>query len=398
MEQNKHTPGLLTGYPTSTRRMENHPRRLMLRAVGTGPFIHFLGELLMLESMWSEETAESAAPSLPVGKIPPALLRRLLELPRRTRPEILLGPKPGEDAAVVKFCPRPVAIASDPITFPTPRPGWYAVHVNANDLAVTGAKPAYFTLTILLPPGSTEEQAVAIMQDALAAADELEVSLVGGHTEVTAAVNIPVVSVTMFGPLLGETPVFTGGGKAGDAIVQVNPMGLEGTSVLAGMYRERLEKEISAELVSRAASLATAPGISVIKPAMLALRLFDVHAMHDPTEGGLATGLREMAAASGLGLDIHAAKMLVRPETLQICNRLKFDPFGLLSSGCLLLALPEEEAAEAVSALQKSGYGAARIGHLTARPGEYRVINKGGDIRELPLFETDELARPAAEA
>ena len=349
----------------------------------------------MLESMWSEENTESATPSLPIGKIPPALLKRLLELPRRTRPEILLGPKPGEDAAVVKFCPRPVAVASDPITFPTTRPGWYAVHVNANDLAVTGAKPDYFTLTILMPPGSTEEQVVAIMQDALMAADELEIALIGGHTEVTAAVNTPVVSVTMFGPLLGEKPVLTSGGKAGDAIIQINPMALEGTSILAGMYRERLEKEISEELVSRAVSLAATPGISVIKPAMLALRLFNVHAMHDPTEGGLATGLREMAAAADLGLDIHAPKMLVRPETLQICNRLKFDPFGLLSSGCLLLVLPEEEAAEAVSALQKAGYSAARIGFLTARAGEYRVINKGGDIRELPGFATDELARPA---
>jgi hydrogenase maturation factor len=339
-----------------------------------------------------------AAASLPGGKIPPPLLERLLALPRRTRPEIILGPKPGEDAAVVAFGPKPVAVTADPITFPTPRPGWYAVHVNANDLAVTGAKPDYFTLTILLPPGSTEEDAETIMRDALAAAEEVDAALVGGHTEVTAAVNTPVISVTMFGTLLGDSPMLTGGGRAGDAIIQVNPMALEGTTVLAAMYRDRLEQEISPELVSRAASLATTPGLSVLKPAMLAQKRFTVHAMHDPTEGGLATGLREMAEASGLGLDIHAPRLLVRPETLQICNRLKFDPFGLLASGCLLLAVPEEEAAEAVKAFQQSGYGAARIGYLTARAGEYRVINKGGDMRELPAFEADELTRPAAPA
>ncbi len=351
----------------------------------------------MQEPMWMEEKSECAATSLPPGKVSPSVLTRLLELPRRTRQEVILGPRAGEDAAVVKLGPRPVAVTTDPITFPAPRPGWYAVHINANDLAVTGAKPDYFTLTILLPPGSAEEQAAAIMQDALAAAEELEVTLLGGHTEITPAVNTPVVSVTMFGPLFGDSPVLTGGGKAGDAIIQVNPMGMEGTTILAETYRERLEKEISPELVSRAASLTVTPGLSVVKPAMLALRLFDVHAMHDPTEGGLATGLREMAAAAGLGLDIHAPRLLVRPETLQICNWLKFDPFGLLASGCLLLAVPEEEAAEALKAFQQSGYAAARIGFFTARAGEYRVINKGGDMRELPVFETDELTRPAAE-
>ncbi len=345
----------------------------------------------------TEKTAESATPALPRGKVPPPLLERLLALPRRTRPEIILGPKAGEDAAVVTPGTKPVAVTADPITFPTPRPGWYAVHVNANDLAVTGAKPDYFTLTIMLPLGSTEADAESIMRDALAAADEVGAALIGGHTEVTAAVNTPVVSVTMFGTLVGAAPVLTGGGRAGDAIIQVNPMALEGTTVLATTYRQRLETEISPELVSRAASLATTPGLSVVKPAMLALERFTVHAMHDPTEGGLATGLREMAAASGLGLDIHAPRLLVRPETLQICNKLKYDPFGLLASGCLLLSVPEEEAAEAVKTFQKAGHGAARIGFFTARPGEYRVLNKGGDMRELPSFETDELTRPAAD-
>jgi len=329
---------------------------------------------------------------IPVGKLPPELLQRFLDMPRRTCPELVTPPGLGEDAAVLRLGRRLVAIATDPITFPTPRPGFFAVHVNANDIAVMGALPRYFTLTIMLPPGATEAQAAGIMSDALEAAEALDLILLGGHTEVTAAVRITVVSVTMFGELLRPEPLQTGAGRPGDAVIQVNCLGIEGTAILASEHREELAAELGAELVERAAGFVFEPGLSVVRPAVFAATRLDVHAMHDPTEGGVATGLREIALASRTGLLVRAPDLLTADETRRICRSLGCDPLGLISSGCLLLTLHERHAAPAVAMLNEAGFPAAHIGALTDSPGQFLLEDADGARRELPHFAVDELA------
>ena len=329
---------------------------------------------------------------MPVGKVPPEVLQRLLELPRAACEELVVPPELGEDAAVLRMGRRLVAVATDPVTFPTPRPGFFSVHVNANDLAVTGAAPRFFTLTIMLPPGATQRLVATITADALEAAEAVGAVLIGGHSEVTEAVRIPVVSVTMFGELLRAAPVRTGDGRPGDAIIQVNPLGIEGTAILACEHRDALVRELGAELADRAANFIFEPGLSVVAPAVLAATRFGVHAMHDPTEGGIATGLREIAAASGTGLAVRQRDLLTADETTRICAVLGYDPLGLISSGCLLITLRPKYAEAAADMLRGAGFPSACIGFLTDSPGECLMELAAGGRLELPSFAVDELA------
>ncbi|MEW5722106.1 MAG: AIR synthase family protein [Thermodesulfobacteriota bacterium] len=327
------------------------------------------------------------------GKVPAAMIERLLSLPRRVDPRVLVGPVAGEDAAVVDLDRGAVVVTTDPITFPTPRPGYYAVHVNANDVAVMGAQPLYFTLTLIMPPGTTFGLIEAVFKDAVEAGDSLGVVLIGGHSEVTEAVRTPVLVVSMFGRLTVPAPLCTGRGRPGDSIVQVGPLAVEGTSILAARHRERLTAELGAELVERAAGFLYDPGLSVVAPARLAAEKLEVGAMHDPTEGGLATGLREIAQASGTGLEIRRDRLILAEETIKICRLLGYDPLGLISSGCLLFTVPGGQAKDAVLTMTRAGYPAAEIGRLTDRPGEYMLDLGSGRRTGLPGFDIDELAR-----
>jgi hydrogenase maturation factor len=332
---------------------------------------------------------------IPTGKIQPALLAEILSLVRRPDPGVMVGPSHGEDAAVVRWSTGSVVVTSDPITFPTPEPGYYAVHINANDIAVMGGVPRYLTLTLLLPVGATVGQLRQIVRQAAVAADALGIRIVGGHTEVTPAVVSPVLGVTLVGELLLSRPLRTGDGRAGDAVIQVNPMAIEGTSILATEYRQRLAGQIDPLVLSRAEAFLRDPGISVVAAARLAAEALPVRAMHDPTEGGIATGLREIAVASGTGLRVFADRLIAADETRLICRALGHDPLGLISSGCLLFTVPGPDAARAVSLLADHGYRVAHIGLLTPEPGQYWLELSTGETRPLPEFAVDELAMTA---
>ena len=332
--------------------------------------------------------------TIPVGKAPAELLQRLLRLERVDCPNLIVPPAVGEDSAVLRLGSRLLAVASDPITFATPSPGYFAVHVNANDIAVTGALPRYFTLTLMLPEGTTERQVADIMADALAAAREVGATLLGGHTEVTEAVRLPIVSVSMFGELLRPDPVRTGDGRPGDAIIQIGALGIEGTAILASEYAARLRRELDPSVVEAAADLVFHPGLSVVAPAVFAASRLPVHAMHDPTEGGIATGLRELAAASDAGIVVREADLLLREETTLVCSCLDYDPLGLISSGCLLLTLAAVHVDKAVALLCDAGFPVAHIGFLTPDPSECTLELHSGARVGLPSFAVDELARP----
>ena len=326
------------------------------------------------------------------GKIPAATLGRLLSLPRRYCPELVVPPSVGEDAAVLDLPGGLVAVTSDPITFPTLRPGHVAVCVNANDVAVMGARPRYFTLTILLPPGISESALLDLVADAIRSAEAYGVTLIGGHTEVTSAVTRPVLAVTMFGELVRPEPLRTGGAQAGDALIQVGYMALEGTAILASEHGERLRQALGADDVAAAAALLESPGISVVAPALALAQGEGVHALHDPTEGGLATGLREMAVAAGLGAVVEASRLLLLPVTERVCGCLGYEPLGLISSGCLLAAAEPRLAEALVNALHRGGHGARVVGQFSADPALV-LIDADGRRRQLPEYGVDELAR-----
>ena len=334
---------------------------------------------------------------LPVGKLPAELLASLLDQVGHD-PQVLLGPKVGADAAVLDWGDRVLIATADPVTFATDLIGWYAVQVNANDVACLGGTPRWFLATLLLPEDSTEEQAQEVFQQLLSACQDLGVSLVGGHTEVTYGLDRPIVMGAMLGDAPRDRVVWPAGAQPGDVLLLTKGIALEGTALLAREASGVLgQRGVSPETLERARRLLFTPGISVVREALAACDAGGVHAMHDPTEGGLATGLLEMAQGAGVGLEVDGAAVPVLPECWEVCEALGLDPLGLLASGSLLLAASDRSAEAVQHALLGRGIQVSAIGWVTDASQGMR-LRIGGELRDLPRFPRDELARFLSEA
>ena len=329
-----------------------------------------------------------------IGKFPPSLLDRLLRKTGITDPRVVLGPEIGEDASVLDLGGDTLLLAKcDPITFATDRIGWYAVQVNANDIACTGGVPRWFLATLLIPERFTEDQAEELFTEVLDACHSIGVALVGGHSEVTYGIDRPIVSGTMLGEVPRNSLVRTGGAQEGDSIVVTKGIAIEGTALLALERAEDLRKAgVSDDTITLSVDLLHSAGISVITDAQIACATTQVHSMHDITEGGLITGLREVASASELGLAIEEGSVPVLPTTLEVCQALDLDPLGLLASGALIITLPSNDVPSLLNNLEKAGIDGWEIGMMMAPEEGLVYIGREGEV-ELPIFNRDELAR-----
>ncbi|MDH7487413.1 MAG: AIR synthase family protein [Anaerolineae bacterium] len=322
------------------------------------------------------------------------MLEELLGRYARPNERLIVGPQAGEDAAVIDFGDRYLVAKTDPITFATDEIGWYAVHVNANDVAVMGACPRWFLATLLLPEGqATKAMAETIVAQIDAACRSLGVALAGGHTEITYGLDRPLVIGTMLGEVAPERLVTTGGAQAGDAILLVKPVPIEGTAIIA---RERAAdlaaRGYDRALIARAQNFLHDPGISVVRAALRAAELAPVHAMHDPTEGGVVTGLLELARAAGTGLWVDLDRIPVPPEAAALCGEYGLDPLGTIASGALLLTLPAAEAEGLQAALAAEGLPSTIIGRVLEASAGLQAQRDGHPI-PWPAFAADEIAR-----
>ena len=330
---------------------------------------------------------------LPAGKLPLEIFSRILGRVNVRDPRVVLGPSPGEDAALIDFGDRYLVAKTDPITFATDLIGWYVVQVNANDIAAMGATPRWLMATLLLPEGTTGAETQAIFDQLLQACDGLDITLIGGHTEITYGLPRPVAIGAMLGEVAKDEVVLTSGARPGDAIVLTKGIAIEGTAILAREAEGRLcEFGVAADLIERAKRLLFDPGISVVKDAAIACEAADVHAMHDPTEGGLATALRELATAADVGLAVDLRDMPVLDECATICRALGLDPLGLIASGALLMTLDADDTPRVIEALSRDGILAYDIGRVTPAESGLKLATEEG-AEELPSFERDELAR-----
>ncbi|MFQ6111503.1 MAG: AIR synthase family protein, partial [Nitrospinota bacterium] len=278
----------------------------------------------------------SIAPGLRLasGKLPHELLSRLLSGLPSEDPRVVVGPRVGEDAAVIDMGESYLVAKTDPITFATGRLGWYGVHINANDVACMGAEPKWFLATVLLPEGGTTEAlAEEIFNDIREACKTLGVTLCGGHMEVTLGLPRPILVGQMLGEVEKEGLIRGDGARPGDNLILTKGIPIEGTALMAGEREEVLRKSFGDEVVDRAREMLVEPGISVVPDALTAARSAEVHAMHDPTEGGLATGVHELALASGVGALIQRERVPVLPEGEAFCSHFGLDPLGVIASG-----------------------------------------------------------------
>ncbi|MCL5961311.1 MAG: AIR synthase family protein [Chloroflexi bacterium] len=330
---------------------------------------------------------------MPVGKLSPEFLARLLQRYTSVNDRIIVGPGIGEDATVIEFGERYLIAKTDPVTFATDEIGWYTVNVNANDVAAMGGSPKWFLATILLPQGRTTEELVeGIFGQISEACRELGIAFCGGHTEISYGLNRPLVVGHMLGEVRPDGLVSPKGLLVGDHVILTKGIAIEGTAVIAREKAAELEQAFPRDFVGKCQRFLRSPGISVVRDAATAASVARVHAMHDPTEGGLATGLREMATAGGVGLLIDGRTIHIYPETRRLCEWFALNPLGLIASGALILATTPEDSGRVVKALQKVGLPAAVIGKATD-PAEGALFQTDGRMEELPIFARDELAR-----
>ena len=334
-----------------------------------------------------------ADPILPLGKLPPDLLARVIAQFPQADPRVLLGPGIGLDCAVVDAGPNLLVYKSDPITFATAEIGWYAVQVNANDIATTGATPRWFLATLLLPEGKTSAaQVEEIGRQIAAACRETGVTLIGGHTEITNGLDHPILVGTMIGEVAREELITPQGAQPGDRVLVTKSVPVEATAILAREFPDRLRQVLSPEELEQARAYLVDPGIGVLRDAQVARRSGRVSAMHDPTEGGIRTALWELAEASRCSLVVDPPAIPVTDLSRRICQALGIDPLGSIASGALLLTAPAGEAARICQGLELAGIPCTDIGEVKAGPADV-FYQEGGQLKKLSRPSRDEIAR-----
>jgi len=327
---------------------------------------------------------------LPAGKLPVRVLRTLLRHRGAPDRSVVVGPAFGEDAAVVRLGTHYLVLKSDPVTFTTSELGWYAVHVNANDIAVMGGRPRWFQPTIILPEGCTTATVLKIARDIHRAAAGLGIAITGGHTEVSPAVRQPIVAGDMQGVVPRNRLIRSGGARSGDVLIMTKSAGIEGTAILAREYPDAVRRVLGVAGQRRAARFHRRPGISIVQEAGIAAR-HHASALHDPTEGGVAAGLYEMATASRCRFVIDLGLIDVHPYTARLCQHFGLRTLGLIASGSCLISIQPQHARRLLRSLATRRIPARVIGRVTRGRG----IEAHQDGRRVPFHwsERDELTR-----
>lgn len=327
-----------------------------------------------------------------VGKVPESVLKRsILKQIHTKREEVLIGADVGEDCAILAFEEEEAVVMSiDPITGTVQDIGRLAVQVTANDIASAGAEPVGIMISALFPESVTEEEIRHIMQQAEETCAGLHIQICGGHTEVTKAVNQPVLTVSGIGKVKKRNIIRTGSAKPGQDVVVSKWIGLEGTSILAKEKEALLLRKFPAYLVKEAKEFDRF--LSVVPEAATAVKS-GVRAMHDVTEGGIFGALWELAESSGVGLEIDLKKIPVKQETIEICNYLDVNPYELISSGAMLMTA--DNGHDLVRALEKEEIPASVIGKVT--DSNDRVVVNEEERRFLEPPGTDALYKALAE-
>ena len=327
---------------------------------------------------------------LPHGKIPVEILRdtvfRNLGVKRK---EVILGPSVGFDGAVLDIGDKSLIVSIDPITGAVERIGWLAVNINANDVATFGVKPEFLFSCILLPEGADRETVETICAQMDKAARELEIAIAGGHCEVTPGIKNPIVVGCIMGLTEKGNYVTAGGAKPGDKLILTKSAGIEGTAILASDRESQLRKAVDSSTLKRAKEFFKK--ISVVKEAILAFKTGGVHAMHDPTEGGVLGGIYEMTDASNVGVKVFEEKIPVEQETVEICEFFQIDPLQLISSGALLVSVDANLADKIVETLKNHGIEASVIGEFLESSSKRVLIEKSGTAKNMVRPLSDHL-------
>jgi len=299
------------------------------------------------------------------------------------RDEVRVKSGVGEDCTVITFGDEECVLSTDPITGAEEGIGKIAFNINMNDIASSGAEPVGILVTILAPVGTSYEKIIKVMNEIHTEAVEHKVEIVGGHTEITSAVNRMVVSCTAIGKNKKGDSVATKGCELGDSIVVTKELCLEGTAILAFDYKEKIDGVIHEEKIKEAQGYADQ--LSVLREGRIAME-FGVSSMHDITEGGLLGALWEVIEAAGKGFRVYRESLPITDVTAEFCEFFNVDPLKFISSGSMLITCKDGEGL--IERLKENGIKGTIIGKVTGENG-ILVDNEKEIIVEAP--ESDEL-------
>jgi len=326
------------------------------------------------------------------GKLPNDLLENFLDGFDFHDPSVLIHAGVGEDAAAVDIDKEEVlVIKSDPITFATDAIGHYAVLINANDIATSGAIPRWFLTTLLFPSGVTASSIRQVMHELESVCRRWSITLCGGHTEITDAVTRPVIIGMLAGTVTKSSLIDKRNIKPGDNVLLTKAVAVEGTAIIAREFSDRLSV-----LGMTESDIETCKqflfSISILEEAQIARDCGGVSAMHDITEGGLATALMELSIAGEHRIRVNIDRIPVFPQTEKMCTLLGIDPMGLIGSGSLLICSRKNETEMIMDSIQNAGIDIARIGEVMEAGRGVEAVSKAGPAA-WPSFEVDEITR-----
>ena len=314
------------------------------------------------------------------------LQEMIIDRIKKVGDDVLIRPGVGEDCSALSFGEYACVLSTDPITGAASEIGRLAVHINCNDIASSGVKPIALMLTILVPPETSQDELNMIMDQASNEAYKLGVDIIGGHTEITSAVNRPLVSATAIGKQVKDRLVTSSGSKVNDKLILTKNVALEGTGILAFDKADELKSILSQSEIDQAQAMLD--NISVIPEGLIAGE-YGVSAMHDVTEGGVLGAVWEMCEASGLGCLIEDSALPVETVTRKICAHFNIDPYKLISSGCMLITVNEDRSEGLMKRFEEEGIPASIIGEMTR---EKAVLLKSRDgINPIDPPRADEL-------
>lgn len=324
------------------------------------------------------------------------LLERLLDRYTLLDPRVVVGPKIGEDAAVIDpgdGSDHYWVVTSDPITFTTEEIGFYGVVVNLNDVATRGAIPRWFLATLLLPEEASLELVEKVFSQIHEACRLFGISFIGGHTEVTPGIGRVILSGYMIGEVKRDQLVMTGGAKVGDLLLLAKGVCIEGTSIIAReKAAELLRRGMDPSWIEKAKAFIYDPGIEVLRPARLACDSVPVHSMHDPTEGGVVNGIVELALSSEKEIEVKLERIPVYEESRLLCREFNLDPLGVIASGALLLTISPADLPALKKAFEKASIPIQVIGNVKEGPARVRAVSEKGS-KEIELFPQDEILK-----
>jgi hydrogenase expression/formation protein HypE len=321
-----------------------------------------------------------------IGKLPNDTLEKIvLSNIKKRREEVIVRAGIGEDCAVLDFGEYSCVVSTDPITGATKNIGSLAIHISCNDVASNGADPIGVLMTILAPPDTTEHDIELIMKEAGEAAEKINVEIIGGHTEITDAVNRVVISTAVIGRQLKENTLASKDIKIGDKVLITKSAAIEGTSIIANELSDMLEGKIDHLLLKSAKELGS--DISVIMEGRICSKI-GVSYMHDITEGGVLGAAWEASRAIGKGILIDVSKVPIEESTSKICEFLDINPLRLISSGSMMIIAPYEKIDTIQKELLHNNISSSVIGEITE---EGILMKENGQVIPINPPGSDEL-------